>query len=194
MDRFQNIHRYLLVAAAILAVTGCTQPGTVTVAPGAATVAPGAVDANAVVTAMLASPQFNARLDANAVVTAVLASPQIDSKLENLVKVVITKANTTSASSGQQTAGEGGINIGTVLLNGSSGILIAGLVGAAAVAFVVWKLRKNRVLTDMLIKYNEEQKLDKPAQEEIRNMALSRGVEPLLKSRLKKVRKELNNG
>lgn len=172
MDRLQDISRPLLVTLVCLAVTGCVEPGAAIVAPGAAD-----LDANAVVTAMLASPTINARL-----ADIIEFSPEVRAAF----KVIYQNEQTASQASGPQTASGGGINIGTVLLNGSSGIILAGLAGVLLAGFLLWRLRKNHTLIDMLVKYNENSVTDT---EKIRGMALSRKVEPLLRSRIAKVRK-----
>jgi hypothetical protein len=147
------------------------------VAPGAVTVSAD-FDANAVVTAMLASPEINARL-----ADIIKFSPEVRAAF----KVMYHNEQATSQASGPQTTGEGGINIGTVLLNGSSGIILAGLAGVGLAGFLLWKLRKSKTLIDMLVKYNEDSVgVDT---EKLRGMALSRKVEPLLRSRISKVRK-----
>jgi hypothetical protein len=140
------------------------------------------VDANAVVDVMLASPRFDSAI------TAKLAEQiQFSPDLQAALKVFMVKNRATSQASGPQTAGEHGINIGTILLNGSSGVILAGLAGAGLAGFLFWKLRKSKTLIDMLVKYNDDN--GNVDTEKLRSMALSRKVEPLLRSRIAKVRK-----
>lgn len=166
---------FFVFIAFCLAVIGCVEPGAAIVAPGAATAD---FDANAAVTvtAMLASPEINARL-----ADIIQFSPEVQAAFKAMYH------QEASQTSGPQTAGEGGVNIGTVLLNGSSGIILAALAGAGLAGFLLWKLRKSKTLIDMLVKYNETN--GGVDTEKLRGMALSRKVEPLLRSRIAKVRK-----
>jgi len=170
------------VIVCLIVLLGCTQPGTVKIEPGAATMAPGAVsvDANAVVEVLLASPKLDARL-----AEIIKFSPAIDAAFT----VAIRNSRKIEQASGQQTASEGGVNIGTVSMSGAVSIVIAALAGMGLTGLLLWKLRKSRVLTDMLVSHNEDQELDDVEREELRGMALSRNVEGLLRKRIAKVRK-----
>ena len=173
MDRVQDSLVRTCLALACLAVIGCVEPGAAIVESGAVD-----FDANAVVTAMLASPEINAKL-----ADIISLSPEVRAAF----KIMYKNEQATSQASGPQTAGEHGINIGTILLNGSSGVILAGLAGAGLAGFLFWKLRKSKTLIDMLVKYNDDN--GNVDTEKLRSMALSRKVEPLLRSRIAKVRK-----
>lgn len=182
MDSIQDgsINRnYVAGFLAVICLAGCAAPGAAVVESGAV-LAP--VDANAVVDVMLASPRFDSAI------TAKLAEQiQFSPDLQAALKVFMAKNRATSQASGPQTAGEGGVNIGTVLLDGSTGIILALLAGTGLAGFLLWKLRKNHTLIDLLVKHNEINGADTEA---IRLSALSHKVEPLLRNRLTKVREK----
>jgi len=107
-------------------------------------------------------------------IKAAIASPEIQGQIEASIQTAVRKE--INAQSGTQVSGERGINVGTVVLNGSAIAFIA--VAAVAIVGLIFYLQKSRKrgqLVGLLTK--ELDGLPEKAKECIRLKALSRGLE-----------------
>jgi len=169
---------YWFILAALM-VGGCAQPGAVRAT----------VEANTQVA--VASPQLSAAVEAQ---VAARIETQVAARVETKLAAAVDAAVKTIQKQGDQTAKDHSVTIGPVAISGSAWPFVAlGIVGAVATYF--WqRKRKAETATDLLVQHNEDRGIDQAEKDTISLLALRKGVEGELNSRVHRVRKAATHG
>lgn len=127
-------------------------------------------------------------------VDAAIASPEVHAQLVADLKVEFATNVDISpkATVGDQAAGEGGWNVGSINIGGGTGAIL--IVSIVVIAWLWLSKRKAGKLADILITDNESKNLSEAAKDKIRGDAGDAGVQQLLRKRLKKIRYFQNGG